>query len=182
MWNLSGKNQSPTKRIVSFSWGFSLLCYFFWRVQVHPNLGYNNFNLNLHNGCLWRSSQHTQQIDVMPLSQLFQCKLSHSGPIFTKKTTFHWYRDSHHKSKTVIRPSRVKHGDARNPKYGVFLWIEIQKNMAKNRSFESGTGEFPAQMASYAENVSIWWRHHVSIQFLVCRRYSYHIFLFYCLT
>ena len=24
-----------------------------------------------------------------------------------------------------------------------------------------GTGEFPAQMASYAENISIWWRHHV---------------------
>ena len=23
-----------------------------------------------------------------------------------------------------------------------------------------GTGEFPAQMASYTENVSIWWRHH----------------------
>ena len=23
-----------------------------------------------------------------------------------------------------------------------------------------GTGEFPAQMASYAENVFIWWRHH----------------------
>ena len=23
-----------------------------------------------------------------------------------------------------------------------------------------GTGEYPAQMASYAENVSIWWRHH----------------------
>ena len=23
-----------------------------------------------------------------------------------------------------------------------------------------GTGEFPAQIASYAENVSIWWRHH----------------------
>ena len=23
-----------------------------------------------------------------------------------------------------------------------------------------GTGEFPAQKASYAENVSIWWRHH----------------------
>ena len=24
-----------------------------------------------------------------------------------------------------------------------------------------GTGEFPAQMASNADNVSIWWRHHV---------------------
>ena len=30
-----------------------------------------------------------------------------------------------------------------------------------------GTGEFPAQMASYAENVSIWWRHHVSHGFNV---------------
>ena len=27
----------------------------------------------------------------------------------------------------------------------------------------TGTGEFPAQMASYAETVSIWWRHHDSI-------------------
>ena len=26
-----------------------------------------------------------------------------------------------------------------------------------------GTGEFPAQMASNAENVSIWWHHHVSM-------------------
>ena len=26
-----------------------------------------------------------------------------------------------------------------------------------------GTGEFPAQMASNAENVSIWWRHHEEI-------------------
>ena len=24
----------------------------------------------------------------------------------------------------------------------------------------TGTGEFPAQMASSAENISIWWRHH----------------------
>ena len=27
----------------------------------------------------------------------------------------------------------------------------------------TGTGEFPTQMASNAENVSIWWRHHVII-------------------
>ena len=27
------------------------------------------------------------------------------------------------------------------------------------------TGEFPAQMAGYAENVSIWWRHHVPVIF-----------------
>ena len=29
-----------------------------------------------------------------------------------------------------------------------------------------GTGEFPAQMASYAENVSIWWRHHIWLHWL----------------
>ena len=28
-----------------------------------------------------------------------------------------------------------------------------------------GTGEFPAQMASIAENVSIWWRHHILFTF-----------------
>ena len=27
------------------------------------------------------------------------------------------------------------------------------------------TGEFPAQMASNAENISIWWRHHVLLHF-----------------
>ena len=32
-----------------------------------------------------------------------------------------------------------------------------------------GTGEFPAQMASNAENVSIWWRHHGSI--ILCLGY-----------
>ena len=31
-----------------------------------------------------------------------------------------------------------------------------------------GTGEFPAQMASNAENVSIWWRHH-GLHKLLCR-------------
>ena len=34
-----------------------------------------------------------------------------------------------------------------------------------------GTGKFPAQMASYAENVSIWWRHHgyIRLEFPLCR-------------
>ena len=36
----------------------------------------------------------------------------------------------------------------------------------------TGTGEFPAQRASYAENVPIWWRHHVlqPVYVLVCDR------------
>ena len=40
----------------------------------------------------------------------------------------------------------------------------------------TGTGEFPAQRASYAENVSIWWRHHVRLNLnsvLVKHHWSY---------
>ena len=33
-------------------------------------------------------------------------------------------------------------------------------SLAYVRGNSAGTGEFPAQMASNAENVSIWWRHH----------------------
>ena len=38
-----------------------------------------------------------------------------------------------------------------------------------------GTGEFPAQMASYAENVSIWWRHHAGkiLQLVRIKRHDY---------
>ena len=37
----------------------------------------------------------------------------------------------------------------------------------------TGTGEFPTQRASYAENVSIWWRHHVS-----CMMFTYGLMWF----
>ena len=47
------------------------------------------------------------------------------------------------------------------------LFKRISKNISKFRVTglcvwnSPMTGEFPAQMASNAENVSIWWRHHV---------------------
>ena len=33
-------------------------------------------------------------------------------------------------------------------------------SLAISAGYSPGTGEFPALMASNAENVSIWWRHH----------------------
>ena len=36
-------------------------------------------------------------------------------------------------------------------------------SLAFVRGISTVTGEFPAQMASNAENVSIWWRHHAVI-------------------
>ena len=48
-----------------------------------------------------------------------------------------------------------------------------QKNIKAPRQWPlcgefTGTGEFPAQMASNAENVSIWWRHHVICWCSIC--------------
>ena len=46
-----------------------------------------------------------------------------------------------------------------------FIQTQIKVNIKAPRHWPlcgefTGTGEFPAQRASYAENVSIWWRHH----------------------
>ena len=51
-----------------------------------------------------------------------------------------------------------------------FFQTQIKQNIKAPRhwplcgEFLPGTGEFPAQMASNAENVSIWWRHHSTIE------------------
>ena len=47
-----------------------------------------------------------------------------------------------------------------------FIQTQIKENIKAPRHWLlcgefTGTGEFPAQRASNAENVSIWWRHHV---------------------
>ena len=47
-----------------------------------------------------------------------------------------------------------------------FIQTLIKENIKAPRHWPlcgefTRTGEFPAQRASYAENVSIWWRHHV---------------------
>ena len=46
-----------------------------------------------------------------------------------------------------------------------FIQVQIKENIKAPRHWplrgnSPVTGEFPAQMASNAENVSIWWRHH----------------------
>ena len=53
-----------------------------------------------------------------------------------------------------------------------FIQTHIKENIKAPRHWPlcgefTGTGEFPAQRASYAENVSIWWRHHVYYECLL---------------
>ena len=52
-----------------------------------------------------------------------------------------------------------------------FIRAQIKENINALRHWPlcgelTGTGEFPAQMASNAEKVSIWWRHHVVCHFV----------------
>ena len=42
-----------------------------------------------------------------------------------------------------------------------FIRAQIKENIKAPRHWHLVTGEFLAQMASNAENISIWWRHHV---------------------
>ena len=49
-----------------------------------------------------------------------------------------------------------------------FIQTQMKENIKAPRHWPlcgefTGTGEFPAQKASNAENVSIWWRHHVDV-------------------
>ena len=54
---------------------------------------------------------------------------------------------------------------SQNTNSTVFFHVQIKENIKAPRHWllwnSPVTGEFPAQMASNAENVSIWWRHHV---------------------
>ena len=42
----------------------------------------------------------------------------------------------------------------------VYSDADQRKHQSSVSRVVTGTGKFPAQMASNAENVSIWWRHH----------------------
>ena len=56
---------------------------------------------------------------------MFMCmglvkKSNTSGPLSTKKTPSCWYRDSHYKPETVVRPSEVYNGDSYTRKTASF--------------------------------------------------------------
>ena len=76
----------------------------------------------------------------------------------------------------ILNPLRWRHngcGSVSNHQPHHFLLNRLFKRRSKKTSKlrvtglrvgnSPGTGEFPAQMASNAENVSIWWRHHADL-------------------
>ena len=76
-------------------------------------------------------------------------------------------------SSFILTPLRWRHNDhvgvSNHQPHGCLLNRLFRRKSKKTSELRvtglcagnsPGTGEFPAQMASYAENVSIWWRHH----------------------
>ena len=45
-------------------------------------------------------------------------------PLFTNKTQSYWYKDSHYKPETVIRPSQIYNGDSYT--HNIAWWLEAQ--------------------------------------------------------
>ena len=90
------------------------------------------------------------------LSKIFCMQSSLSNGISERPNTLRW-RHNDHAGVSNHQP----HGCLLNR-----LFRRKSKKTSKLRvtglcaGNSPGTGEFPAQMASYAENVSIWWRHH----------------------
>ena len=46
------------------------------------------------------------------LPRFKSCQRNKAEPLFTKKTSLNWYRESHYKPKTVVVPSNVYNGDS----------------------------------------------------------------------
>ena len=78
-------------------------------------------------------------------------------------------------NQTMHSPLRWRHNDhdsvSNHQPHGCLLnrlYRRRSKKTSKCGEF-TGTGEFPAQRASYAENVSIWWRHHATYEVSIVR-------------
>ena len=88
---------------------------------------------------LWKTKQHKQM--AMPN------EAAHYSDVIMGAM------GSHITSLTIVYPT-------------VYSGVDQRKHQS-SVSLSFVTGEVPAQMASHAENVSIWWRHHVSIGYSI---------------
>ena len=112
------------------------------------------------------------------ISQSPQCtsSISHNVPFRTEMCTCNTVScvSLSYRTHAINRPSlRWRHNDhagvSNHQPHGCLLNRLFRRKSKKTSKLRvtglcagnsPGTGEFPAQMASYAENVSIWWRHH----------------------
>ena len=95
------------------------------------------------------------------------CMMIKCHEIYHFSTNRHWVKQC------FFLPLRWRHNDhadvSNHQPHGCLLNRLFRRKSKKTSKLRvtghcagnsPGTGEFPAQMASYAENISIWWRHH----------------------
>ena len=82
--------------------------------------------------------------------------------IFAKSRRYHFVQMADGKFNIDTKPPLIRKLRKKDQgKFWTLQWRHNDHDSVSNRAGNSpGTGEFPVQMASYAENVSIWWRHH----------------------
>ena len=143
-WNIKNK----------FQWIRIKLQPFNWRKWVWKNRLQNDDHLTLTSMCCVSGNL----IVVPPLSSLFSLQYRAITALYMplkNAVTLQWRHNgrdsvSNHESHDFLL-NRYSDADQRKHQSSTSLAF-VGKS--------PGTGEFPAQMASYAENVSIWWRHH----------------------
>ena len=96
------------------------------------------------------------------LSQTFRQR-DMSNPVQWTNESLQW----HHNERNGILNQRRLNGLFAQP----FVWAQIKKNIKALRHWPlwgefTGARWIPSQRGSNAENVSIWWRHHVQIRTL----------------
>ena len=119
------------------------------------------------------------QWSVLPT--IFKYKVAHASRVIREQNCSIKYReliesDEMHWFQQRPPPLRWRHNDhdgvSNHQPHGCLLNRLFRRRSKKTSKLRAGhrplcgeftgTGEFPAQRASYAENVSIWWRHHVT--------------------
>ena len=96
---------------------------------------------------------------------------SNDSDVLQNVAGLHWTRENLFWIVNTLRPSQNgPHFPDDSFKYiflneNVWIMIDISLKLVPQGPINkfTGTGELPAQMASYAENVSVWWRHYVDI-------------------
>ena len=124
----------------------------------------------------WQTIANTQGVTLILLNTI-DCRCQKQFPQKLKSSCDTFERQHKHSMKNTDTAIRFTLWWRHNDHYGVSnhqphhwllncLFGHRSKKTSKLRvtglcaGNSPGTGEFPAQMASSAENVSIWWRHH----------------------
>ena len=110
----------------------------------------------------WKCTVHTKTFAhrCRPVSSAVKVLFSSS-----MRTSFCWKNHHIDVIMTTLNNDHLK-SPASRLFTQTFIQTQIKENIKAPRHWPlcgefTGTGEFPAQRASYAVNVSIWWRHHV---------------------